>query len=94
MNNGSYEIVTHKAEAFKVLAHPMRLFILEKLLNRECSLTELLSLTGQEKTKLQKHLCLLENAGLIAKHKKDINTIYSIQKSCVRNIITCVDWKE
>ena len=52
-----------RAEMFKALSHPMRLFMLEKLKERPWCVCELAAEVGIEKSVASKHLSQLKGAG-------------------------------
>ncbi|HQO66565.1 MAG TPA: metalloregulator ArsR/SmtB family transcription factor, partial [Spirochaetales bacterium] len=57
-----YELRT---EIFKALAHPMRIYMLEKLRERPWCVCELAASVGVDKSVASKHLSQLKAAGLV-----------------------------
>ncbi len=80
-----------KAEIFKALAHSSRLFIVERLLEREYCVNELTELIGVEMPTISKHLSVLKNVGIIECRKERNNVYYKIKCSCVSDILACAE---
>jgi len=80
-----------KAGIFKALAHPSRIFILERLMEREYCVMELTKLIGVEMPTISKHLSILKNVGIITFRKENNNVYYRILCECVKNTLACAD---
>ena len=83
--------LTMKANAFKALAHPSRIFILERLMEREYCVGELTKLLGVEMPTVSKHLSILKNVGIISSRKAFNNVFYKIEKECVKDTLACAE---
>lgn len=72
--------ITYKrnAEVYKILAHPIRLEILNILKSEERSVEELLSVIEVSKANMSQHLSLLRYAGVVTTRKQGLNVVYSI----------------
>ena len=80
-----------KAKIFKALSNPMRLEIVEMLLDGEkcvCEITEKLS---YEQPHISKGLKVLKNAGIIKDNKIGLNVYYSIKLACIKRFIECLN---
>ena len=90
--------LAQKAEVFKALAHPTRIFILEKLLERERErerdVTELTAMLGVEMPTVSRHLSVLKTVGLIASRKEGSNVYHRILRECVKKTMECAEWKK
>ncbi len=80
-----------KAERFKALSHPTRIFIIEKLIEREHCVNELTAMIGVEMPTISKHLSILKNVGLIASRKDRNNVFYRLNCSCVIDTLNCIN---
>jgi ArsR family transcriptional regulator len=84
--------LSQKACIFKALAHPSRIFIIERLLEREHCVNELAEMIGVEMPTVSNHLATLRNAGFIASRKESNNVYYHIVRECVKDTLGCADW--
>ncbi|MBK9102678.1 MAG: winged helix-turn-helix transcriptional regulator [Austwickia sp.] len=67
-----------KAELFKSLGHPVRIRVLELLVEREHAVRELLDLIEVEQAGLSQHLAVLRRTGLVRHHRSGGHVIYSL----------------
>jgi DNA-binding transcriptional ArsR family regulator len=68
-----------KAEFFKTLAHPVRIRVLELLVEREHAVAELLPEVGIEPANLSQQLAVLRRAGLVTTRKEGSTVYYSLR---------------
>jgi ArsR family transcriptional regulator len=80
-----------RAEMFKALSHPMRLFMLEKLKERPWCVCELAVEVGIEKSVASKHLSQLRSAGLIEDEKRGTLVEYRLVAPCVLDLAACAE---
>ena len=78
------------AKISKALAHPTRMFIIDKLNEKEHCVCELTEMIGADISTVSKHLSVLKNAGIISAEKRSNMVYYNLQCSCVLNIFSCV----
>ncbi|MCK4653583.1 MAG: winged helix-turn-helix transcriptional regulator [Candidatus Cloacimonetes bacterium] len=78
------------AKISKALAHPTRMFIIDKLNEKEHCVCELTEMIGVDISTVSKHLSILKNAGIISAEKRSNMVYYNLQCSCVLNIFSCV----
>ncbi len=74
----------------KAMAHPTRLFILDKLKEKEYCVCELQELIGADMSTVSKHLSVLKNAGIIGNRKHNNQVFYSLLCPCVLDIYKCI----
>lgn len=79
-----------QSEIFKALAHPARLQILEALVNRECSFTELMEITTLMKSNLSQQLSMLQANGMIFCVKRGQNKHYKISDTRIAEVMTLI----
>lgn len=91
MYKKDFERLSKKAAAFKALAHPSRIFILENLIKREHCVGELTEMLGVEMPTVSKHLSVLKNVGIISSRKENNSVYYKIQMECVKDTLACAD---
>jgi ArsR family transcriptional regulator len=80
-----------RAEMFKALAHPMRLFLLEKLKERPHCVCELAAEVGIDKSVASKHLSQLRAVGLIDVEKHGTLVEYRLVAPCVLDMAACAE---
>ncbi len=80
-----------RAEMFKALAHPMRIYLLDRLRERSWCVCELAAAAGLEKSVASKHLSQLKAAGLIADEKRGTLVEYRLIAPCVLDMAACAE---
>jgi ArsR family transcriptional regulator len=86
-NDAKYE---QMAVVMKAMAHPTRLFILDKLNEKEHCVCELQELIGADMSTVSKHLSVLKNAGIVSNRKHNNQVFYSLLCPCVLDVYKCV----
>ena len=80
-----------RAHMFKALAHPMRIYMLEKLKHRPWCVCELAAEVGIDKSVASKHLSQLKDAGLVDDEKRGTLVEYRLTAPCVLNLADCAE---
>ena len=80
-----------RAEMFKALAHPMRIYMLDKLKARPWCVCELAAEVGIDKSVASKHLSQLKAAGLIDDEKRGTLVEYRLVAPCVLDMAACAE---
>lgn len=80
-----------RSRVIKALAHPSRLYIVDRLAEREYCVNELTSLIGSEMSTVSKHLSVLKNAGVVQDEKRGASIYYSLRIPCILNFFKCAD---
>ena len=78
-----------QVKIIKAIGHPTRLFMIEKLSQKECSVCELRDMIGDDLSTISKHLTVLKNAGLLSHDKRGSKVFYKVSIACVSKILTC-----
>lgn len=86
--NRKYET---RARIIKAMAHPARLFILEKLKDGELCVNELRDLLGLDVSTVSRHLSLLKSEGLVFDEKRGNCVYYNLRVPCVLDFMSCVE---
>jgi len=76
-----------KAEFFKTLAHPVRIRVLELLVQREHAVGEMLPRVGIEAANLSQQLAVLRRAGLVSTRKEGSTVYYSLTSPEVAELL-------
>jgi DNA-binding transcriptional ArsR family regulator len=80
-----------RSRILKALAHPSRLYIVEKLAEKPHCVHELTELIGSDTSTVSKHLSLLKNAGIISDRKSGTLVYYSLEAPCLLRLLECVE---
>ena len=80
-----------RAHMFKALAHPMRIFFLEKLKEQSWCVCELAEEAGIPKSAASKHLSQLKDAGLVEDSKTGTRVEYHLTAPCVLELASCAE---
>lgn len=79
-----------QATVIKAMAHPTRLFIVDKLAHGEECVCELTKMIGADASTVSKHLSILKNAGIVRDEKRGTQVFYTLEMPCVLNFFSCV----
>lgn len=80
----------YTAGVLKALAHPTRLFILDKLNEREYCVSELQELIGVDMSTISRHLAVLRQVDIIDSRKENNQVFYRLLCPCVLDFYTCI----
>ncbi|MDC7125309.1 MAG: metalloregulator ArsR/SmtB family transcription factor [Spirochaetales bacterium] len=80
-----------RAHMFKALAHPLRIYFLEKLKEKSWCVCELADEAGIPKSAASKHLAQLKEAGLVEDSKTGTRVEYSITAPCLLDMAACAE---
>jgi ArsR family transcriptional regulator len=85
------ELLKEKAEVFKALGHPTRLYMVESLAKGEKCVCEFVDEIKADFSTISKHLTVLKKAGLIEGEKRGKWVHYRLTFTCVESFIECVE---
>lgn len=80
-----------RAEMFKALANPVRIYILERLKDRPWCVCELADAVGIDKSVASKHLSQLKSVGLVDDEKHGTLVEYRLTAPCVLDMAACAE---
>lgn len=80
-----------RSAVVKAMAHPTRLYIVDRLSEREHCVRELTELVGADISTVSKHLAVLRNAGIIESEKRGTEIHYALRVPCVLKFFSCVE---
>ena len=78
-----------KAEIFKALAHPTRLFIIHAVKDKSISVKELTEMVGIDISTMSKHLDILKKHKIIEGEKVKNFIYYRLAIPCVLDFMSC-----
>ncbi|GBF23503.1 transcriptional regulator ArsR family [Candidatus Gastranaerophilus sp. (ex Termes propinquus)] len=87
----SREFYIKKTEIFKALANPVRLQIVDLLLDGEKCVCEIVEKLECEQPHVSKSLAKLKHAGLIKDRKEGLNVYYSLAICCMSEFFGCLN---
>jgi DNA-binding transcriptional ArsR family regulator len=80
-----------RAEILKALAHPSRLFIVEKLSAGQQCVGDLTVAIGVDISTVSKHLSILKSAGIVKDEKRGSQVFYSLRIPCILRFFDCAE---
>lgn len=91
MTNNEKSILSAKAEIFKALAHPTRLWMVEQLEKKEKCVCEFVDKLDIDFSTVSKHLSVLKQAGIVKDDKRGKKVFYRLKVPCVMNFMNCIE---
>jgi len=91
MNKRDKAVLAAKTKVLKALAHPARLWMVERLEGGERCVCELVDGLGLDFSTVSKHLLVLKNAGVVSDEKRGKQVFYSLRCPCVLSFMHCVE---
>lgn len=67
-----------KSELLKALAHPVRLKMVEGLINHECNVNRIVKALGIPQSTASQHLSILRSRGIVLLRKEGVKTCYRV----------------
>lgn len=80
-----------KAQVFKALGHPTRLFMVQELSKGECCVCRFVERIDADFSTVSKHLAVLKNAGLVEDEKRGQMVFYRLRVPCVMQFMDCIE---
>lgn len=91
MNHKTRAKFEARAKILKALAHPSRLFIMDRLSEKELCVQDLALLIDADVSTVSKHLSVLKNAGLLREEKRGTRVFHTMSVPCIMNFFSCVE---
>ncbi len=91
MTPADKKLLRAKAKVLKALAHPTRLWMVEKLADGERCVCEFVDLVDFDFSTISRHLSVLRQAGIVMDDKRGKQVYYSLKVPCVVNFMGCVE---
>jgi len=81
-----------RANIFKAMAHPTRLFIVDELAREgEKCVCELTEMIGADMSTVSRHLAVLKGVGIVQDEKRGSMVYYRLRLGCVPRFFDCVE---
>jgi ArsR family transcriptional regulator len=91
MTNREKALIEAKANVFKALGHPTRLWMAEQLAAGEKCVCELVEGVDADFSTISKHLTVLKQAGVVVDEKRGKQVYYRLRVPCILNMMPCVE---
>ncbi|MDD5583657.1 MAG: metalloregulator ArsR/SmtB family transcription factor [Candidatus Omnitrophica bacterium] len=75
------------SELLKALAHPVRLRMVEGLLNHECNVSKIVKVLNLPQSTISQHLGILKNRGVVTIRKEGVKTCYRVTNARVAQLV-------
>lgn len=89
MNKDIENEFLEKANIFKALGHPTRLYIIHAVKDKKMSVKELTEIVGIDISTMSKHLDVLKRNGIIKGEKEKNFIYYRLAIPCVLEFMNC-----
>ena len=80
-----------RARIVKAMAHPSRLFIVERLAEGPLYVQALTDLIGADMSTVSRHLSILKEAGIIKDERQGTKIQYTLHCPCIMGFFQCVE---
>jgi ArsR family transcriptional regulator len=84
-------LLAAKAEILKALAHPSRLWMVERLARGECCVCELVRGVNADFSTVSKHLSVLKKSGILEDEKRGKQVFYRLRIPCLLRFMDCIE---
>lgn len=82
------------SQIFKALSHPIRLQMVDVLLDDECCVTDVMNALGISQSTSSQHLNILKNNGIVYPEKHGTRTCYIVNNELVKEIVAILKRKK
>jgi DNA-binding transcriptional ArsR family regulator len=86
----SMDSLTEAAACLKVMAHPIRLRIVEILMKGDFAVHEIADMCGIQQHQICEHLRLMQNCGLLSSRRDGRAVYYKIESSQLPALMGCI----
>ena len=80
-----------ESEVLKALGHPIRLRMVEGLLENECNVTKITDILNIPQSTTAQHLGILKSRGIIGARKEGVKTCYKVIDKRVKRIVSALN---
>jgi DNA-binding transcriptional ArsR family regulator len=85
-----YQLYEKQAQVVQAVAHPLRIAILDFLVDGPQCVCDIAEHIGSERSNVSRHLAVMLNAGLLEQRKEGLNMIYKVKTPCLFKFLSCV----
>jgi len=87
MDKNRLKNLEEKAELLKALAHPVRLCIIEGLMQNKCNVTKIQTCLGLPQSTVSQHIAILKSKGILKGERNGLEICYEVVNDDVRKIM-------
>ena len=80
-----------KAEIVQAAAHPIRLAIIDFLVDGEQCVCDIVEHVGAQRSNVSRHLSVMLRAGVVESRKEGLKVMYSLKTPCIVKFLGCVE---
>lgn len=91
MNDETKKLYELKAEIIQAVAHPIRLAIIEYLVDGEQCVCDIIEHVGAQRSNVSRHLSVMLRSGVVESRKDGLKMIYSLKTPCIVNFLGCIE---
>jgi ArsR family transcriptional regulator len=84
-------LLAAKSKVLKALAHPSRLWMVERLAHGECCVCELVRGVDADFSTVSKHLSILKKAKIVEDDKRGKQVFYRLRIPCLLRFMDCIE---
>lgn len=84
------EMLSDAAACLKIMAHPVRLQIVDLLIQKELAVHEIAEMCGVKPHQVCEHLRLMQRSGLLSSRRKGRAVYYSVTSPYLPALIHCI----
>jgi len=91
MDRNTKQLYELKAEIIQAAAHPIRLAIIEFLVNGEQCVCDIVDHVEAQRSNVSRHLAVMLKAGVVESRKDGLKVMYSLKTPCIVKFLDCVE---
>lgn len=91
MDANTKKLYELKAEIIQAAAHPIRLAIIEYLVDGEQCVCDIVETVEAQRSNVSRHLAVMLNAGVVECRKDGLKMMYSLKTPCIVKFLGCVE---
>lgn len=91
LDSDTKKIYELKAQIIQAVAHPIRLAIIEFLIDGEQCVCDIVDHVGAQRSNVSRHLSLMLKAGILTSRKEGLKVIYTLRTPCIVKFLGCVE---
>ena len=91
MDTSTRQLYELKAEIIQAAAHPIRLAIIEYLVEGEQCVCDIVDYVEAQRSNVSRHLSVMLKAGVVESRKDGLKVMYSLKTPCIVKFLGCVE---
>ena len=91
MDASTKQLYELKAEIIQAAAHPIRLAIIEYLVEGEQCVCDIVDYVEAQRSNVSRHLSVMLKAGVVESRKDGLKVMYSLKTPCIVKFLSCVE---